>query len=249
MKEELIQLFEEAQVLIRKFNKQNYEIGFQNQYEKYHEILEKMDAEVEEAEDKEAAIMAIASIIPEYVKEKASALKSKRKAENLVVDYNYAMVTYVLPLVNYNRRENCNKISETMVKLWNQEITGTPIKNSTYESIYGGFSQRMCYITTAVCESLGKPDDCHELQVLRGYRDEYLMESEEGKRIVEQYYDIAPTIVSHINRTENSKEVYEEIYKKYLLPCIELVEEKKPEECKEVYSSMVHELQKKYLYA
>lgn len=249
MKEELIQLFEEAQALIRKFNKQNYEIGFQNQYEKYQEILEKMDEKVEEAEDKEGAIMEIASIIPEYVKEKISALKSKRKAENLVLDYNYAMVTYVLPLINYNRRENCNKIAEKMVKFWNQEITGTPIKNSTYESIYGGFSQRLCYITTAVCESLGKPDDCHELQVLRGYRDEYLMKSEEGKRIVEQYYDIAPTIVSHINRAENSKEVYEEIYKKYILPCIELIEEKKPEECQEVYISMVRELQEKYLYA
>lgn len=249
MKEELIQLFEDAQALIRKFNKQNYEIGFQNQYEKYKEILEDMDARVEAAEEKDEAIREIANIIPEYMKEKTSALKSKRKAENLVVDYNYAMVTYVLPLINYNRRENCNRISDKIVELWNKEISNTPIKNSTYESIHGGFSQRMCYITTAVCESLGKPDDCHELQVLRGYRDEYLMVSEEGKKIVEQYYDIAPTIVSHINQTENSKEVYEEIYKKYLLPCIELVEKKNLEECKEVYSSMVRELQKKYLYA
>ena len=135
MKEELIQLFEEAQALIRKFNKQNYEIGFQNQYEKYKEILEDMDARVEAAEEKDEAIREIANIIPEYMKEKTSALKSKRKTENLVVDYNYAMVTYVLPLINYNRRENCNRISDKIVELWNKEISNTQIKNSTYESI------------------------------------------------------------------------------------------------------------------
>lgn len=249
MKEELIQLFEEAQELIKKFSKRNYEIGFQNQYEKYKEILEDMDVRVEATEDKDAAILEIASIIPEYMKEKISALKSKRKAESFIVDYNYAMVTYVLPLINYTKKENCNQISEKIVEIWNEEITKTPIKNSTYESIYAGFGQRMCYITTAVCESLGKPDDCYELQLLRGYRDEYLIASEEGKKIVEQYYDIAPTIVKHINQTERSKEVYEEIYEKYLLTCIDLVEKQKMEECKEVYSSMVRELQKKYLYA
>ena len=44
MKEKLIQLFEEAQILIKNFNKQNYEIGFKNQYEKYTELLENVDA-------------------------------------------------------------------------------------------------------------------------------------------------------------------------------------------------------------
>lgn len=35
-------------------------------------------------------------------------------------------------------------------------------------------SQKFCYITTAVCETFGKPDDCYELRLLRTYRDGYL---------------------------------------------------------------------------
>lgn len=249
MKEELIQLFEDAQILIKKFDKQTYETGFQNQYEKYAKTLEEAEAVVENAEDQDAAVIEIASIIPDYVKEKLTAMHSKRKAENAVIDYNYSMVTYVLPLINYNKKENCVKIADQMLRLWNEEITKTPIKNSTYESIHEGFSQRLCYITTAVCESLGKPDDCHELQVLRNYRDEYLMESEEGKDIVMKYYDIAPTIVKRINQTEDAKQIYRDIYTDYLVPCIQLAESQKLEECKETYRSMVQELQNKYIYS
>lgn len=248
MKEKFIQLFEEAQILIKKFNKKSYETGFQNQYEKYEKLIEEVDHKIEQAEQQDAVILEIASTIPDYAEGKLSAAATKRKAENIVMDYNYAMVTYVLPLINYNRRENCKKVSDEMVRLWNQKIAKTPIKNTTYEAIDGGFSQRLCYITTAVCESLGKPDDCHELQVLRNYRDGYLMSSEEGKQIVEKYYDIAPTIVKHIDQSAQAKEVYRNIYEEYLVPCIKLAEEEKMEECKEVYSNMVCELQQKYLY-
>ena len=248
MEEKFIQLFEEAQRLIQKFNKQSYETGFQKQYEKYAGLLEEVDRMIEQADDQDAVILKIASIIPDYAEEKLSAVSTKRKAESIVMDYNYSMVTYVLPLINYNRRENCKKVSDEMLKLWNRKISKTPIQNTTYEAIDGGFSQRLCYITTAVCESLGKPDDCHELQVLRNYRDGYLMSSEEGKRIVEKYYDIAPTIVKHIDQSAQAKEVYQNIYEEYLMPCIELAEEEKMEECKEIYSNMVCELQQKYLY-
>ena len=44
MKEKLIQLFEEVQIPIAKFNKQNYEISFQNQYETYRELFEESPA-------------------------------------------------------------------------------------------------------------------------------------------------------------------------------------------------------------
>lgn len=249
MKEKLIQLFEEVQIPIAKFNKQNYEISFQNQYETYRELFEEIEKAVENAEQEEETVLEIASVIPEYVEEKLSALKSKRKAENIVIDYNYTMVTYVFPLLNYNKTVACKMITDKMLELWNQKISKNPIQNSTYESIHEGFSQRLCYITTAVCESLQKPDDCYELQILRNYRDEYLMSQKDGKDIVMKYYDIAPTIVKRINQTEHAEEIYKNIYTKYLMPCIRMVEREELEECKDTYCSMVHELQKKYLYS
>ena len=47
----------------------------------------------------------------------------------------------------------------------------------------------------------------------------------------------------------NSKEIYENIYKKYLLPCLADIENDQMEACRENYVSMVHELERKYLYS
>ena len=107
MKERLIQLFEEVQIPIAKFNKQNYEISFQNQYEKYNDLFEEIENAVENADQEEKVVLEIASVIPEYVEKKLSALGSKRKAENVVIDYNYTMVTYVFPLLNYKKTAHC----------------------------------------------------------------------------------------------------------------------------------------------
>lgn len=107
----------------------------------------------------------------------------------------------------------------------------------------------MCYITTAVCESLGKPDDCYELELLRDYRDDYLLGKGAGTDIVQQYYNVAPTIVKRINKQQDAKAIYEGIWSEYLIPCIQLIEKEQLDDCKEVYSSMVYNLQKKYLYS
>lgn len=52
-----------------------------------------------------------------------------------------------------------------------------------------------CFLTTAACAMRGLPDDCHELQVLRRFRDVHLLATAEGTRLVEEYYDIAPQLV------------------------------------------------------
>ena len=123
------------------------------------------------------------------------------------------------------------------------------ISYSDYDIISGGFKKKLCYITTAVCESRNLPDDCYELTTLRTYRDDYLMRTEEGQKLVEEYYDIAPVLVMCIDMQNNSKEIYENIYKKYLLPCLADIENDQMEACRENYVSMVHELERKYLYS
>ena len=95
-----------------------------------------------------------------------------------------------------------------------------------------------CYITTAVCESLNKPDDCYELTTLRKYRDEYLLSTESGREIVEEYYNIAPTIVKRIGRQDDAGEIYRGIWDEYLSPCIHLIEKGRKEECKDRYSEI-----------
>ena len=58
-----------------------------------------------------------------------------------------------------------------------------------------GGGKKGCFITTAACELRGLPDDCHELRVLRRFRDDVLVTSREGRALVEEYYRVAPRLV------------------------------------------------------
>ncbi len=248
IKEQFIRLFEDAQILMKFFGKKQYESSFQEQYRKYQRLLTEADEAIS-GEDTDKVLLELASVIPDYVKNELSGIEQKRKRESAVMNYNLAMVTYVLPVINYNRSDNLRKLSDMLTALWNQEISGSPIKNALYEDISGGFKTHPCYITTAVCESLGKEDDCCELETLRRYRDDYLLETGEGRAIVEEYYNVAPTIVKRINKMDNAKEVYRGIYQDYLVPCIRLAKEEQNMECQKIYSSMVRNLQTKYLHS
>ena len=72
---------------------------------------------------------------------------------------------------------------------------GTAIGSFLGSTIGGG-----CFITTAVCKYLGKNDNCEELTTLRKFRDEYMLSTEEGKKLVSQYYVEAPDIVTALEK-------------------------------------------------
>ena len=192
----------------------------------------------------------IAACIPEYVCGELDQISSKRKRDLKALDHKMNMVSYFVPLMGEIPSLQAKGLTERMVELWNEKMPEYKIGHSTYESIKGGFKKGIfCYITTAVCRSMHKPDDCYELAALRAYRDGYLSETEEGRHIVEEYYNIAPTIVKRIDREDGADEIYQGIWDEYLSPCIRLIEEDKKEECKELYVTMVRSLEKKYLYS
>ena len=134
------------------------------------------------------------------------------------------------------------------MEIWNdRRVTSLTLSYATYDDISAGFKKKWCYITTAVCENRGLPDDCYELETLRGYRDGYLMRSKEGRALVDEYYDLAPVIVRAINMRKDRAEIYEDIYKSCLTPCIRCIEEGNQERCKDLYTGMVTDLKTKYL--
>ena len=47
---------------------------------------------------------------------------------------------------------------------------------------------------------------------------------------------------------EDSEEIYQDIWKKYLSPCISMIEAGKKEDCKELYIEMVEKLREEYFY-
>ena len=60
-----------------------------------------------------------------------------------------------------------------------------------------------CFLSTAACTYRGLPDDCTELQALRQFRDEVLLSSPAGEKLVADYYELAPAIVARLeNRAD-----------------------------------------------
>jgi len=104
-----------------------------------------------------------------------------------------------------------------------------------------------CFITAACCEALGLADDCYELSTFRDFRDNWLRHQNDGESLIKEYYEIAPKIVTAINGSDNSKNVYLQIWEQYLKNCLSYIEMKDFEKCKNMYVSMCEDLNNKYI--
>lgn len=104
-----------------------------------------------------------------------------------------------------------------------------------------------CFITTAVCGSFGKADDCYELTAFRNFRDGWLVNQADGKNLIAEYYELAPKIVEKINSLADSAEVYKNIWRDYLSACLKFIEKGENLQCKKIYIDMVDTLKKNFL--
>ena len=117
---------------------------------------------------------------------------------------------------------------------WREEGSGSSSSSS------GG-----CFLTSACVKYLGKSDDCTELQTLRKFRDEYMAKTEDGLRLVKEYYAIAPQIVEKIDASSNKACYYDGIYAT-ICKCVALIGQNKLDETYQEYKKMVESLQKEF---
>jgi predicted GTPase len=103
-----------------------------------------------------------------------------------------------------------------------------------------------CYITTATCKALGKPDNCYELNAFRLFRDNWLLKQPEGKEIIAEYYETAPKIVAAIEKESSKDKVYDYIWHNYLSECLFFIEQKRFSDCKSKYMEMVRKLENEF---
>ena len=73
------------------------------------------------------------------------------------------------------------------------------------------------------------------------------MNTPDGRELVKQYYNIAPTIVKRIDKRADAKAVYQELYQDYISPCILHIRKENFEQCKEIYCKMVEVLKERYI--
>ena len=103
-----------------------------------------------------------------------------------------------------------------------------------------GIKELKCYITTAVCEFSGKPDDCDELTTLRRFRDTYMSSTPLLLAQVDEYYREAPKVVEAINHlpAETRAHVYTTMRDNYITPAVVCIKEGSPEKAYLLYSLM-----------
>ncbi len=99
-----------------------------------------------------------------------------------------------------------------------------------------------CYLTTACVEFAELPDDCHELTVLRQFRDEYIAQRHDGAHLIAEYYAIAPDIVRGIDSKPNRAQIYTDILST-VRTCVRDIETSNMEMAMKRYQLMVRELQ------
>lgn len=97
-----------------------------------------------------------------------------------------------------------------------------------------------CFLTTAVCELLGKEDNCYELKTLREFRDSVLLKNIEGKKLVEEYYSMAPEIAIRLKMNQEREALAKMLLDEYINNIIELINKKEKEAAIEAYKAMVY---------
>lgn len=230
------------------FKKDQYESYFKDLLNKNEDMLHYVWQAIYYTEHKADTIEMLAKEFVSQAARVIDEIPKKGAKEQKLMDFNLSLAVYAIPIILEYKNKALEELADKILDEWKVKFPKTNVGKSDFDNIFNGFRKKLCYITTAVCETLGKGDDCYELTLLRHYRDHFLLSQADGEEVIGEYYNIAPTIVKRINKLSNAKEVYRSVWDNYLSPCVKLIEENKNMECKEVYYKMVRDLQKEYSY-
>lgn len=230
------------------FKKKVYPDAFKRLYQENFTTFDAIEQGYNSVIDNEQFITNMAEALVTHAVELMNGCRKKSAKEHMQMDLNMSMAVFVLPMVLEYKGNSSQPLADKLLEGWKREFPKSNLQAAEFRFIEEGFHKKFCYITTAVCESFGKADDCYELTLLRDYRDTYMASLPEGDRLIHDYYDMAPSIVKHINQSGRSEEIYQSIWQEYLHPCITMIEEGRLKECGDLYQDMVYTLKDKYFY-
>lgn len=139
--------------------------------------------------------------------------------------------------LNYNREGAANWALQVVSKA----STGADIEEIKQRAKEQR-SSRTCFISTVVTSSLGLPDDCRELNILRRFRDTYMRSTPERQQAVELYHRIAPGIVESISRRPDASTIWRSLWTSHLAPAIAAIECRDDDKAYGIYRDMVKSL-------
>ncbi|MBO5094412.1 MAG: hypothetical protein J6C33_08660 [Lachnospiraceae bacterium] len=240
-------VFADFEKTLKGFQRNEYENSFERYLQVQNGNLKAIRQMMRLTQDQEKAEDEIAEAVLASARKIMDERGGKLNRQSMQMSLNMYMVTFVLPAVLSIEEEKYSDLAQLICKKWAETFKNSNIQAAGYNTLKSGFRRKLCYITTAVCEGLRKPENCRELVLLEQYRDGYLASSAEGRELVRQYYDMAPTIVKRIERKEEHEQIYRALYETYISPCVQLIEEQRNEECREKYQEMVEMLRAEYM--
>lgn len=234
----------------KRVTKTDYEPAFAEYEAGCHAMVRRLDAGVAglPADARAAQLRAAAG---RMIDDLAVDWAARKGSRFLFDEDKYVVALFFVPMVLRQELPSGREFADTLQAVWVERYPKSPFYVGDYETLAGGFRKKkflgLCFITTAVCEAEGKPDDCAELTAFRAFRDGYLKAQPDGEALIEEYYRIAPTIVMCIDVCGDRTERYAAIRAQYLQPCYDALQAEDLAGCKTKYVRMVRDLEREYL--
>lgn len=233
----------------KKITKNEYEAAFAAVYEAAASVFGKLDQAL--AGMPEAFDAQIQAGVCHLIDALACDWEKQRNHAGARDDDKMVIAVFLVPAIRKLALAASEPFCAALQAEWVRRYPKAPFYLGDYDTISNGFRKKpfggLCFITTAVCEELGKPDDCAELTAFRAFRDGYLTACPDGAALIEEYYRIAPGIVSCIDLTTDRHETYRALREAYLAPCYADLQNGRMRECKERYVQMVRALEARFL--
>jgi len=228
------------------FGRTTYRPAFDQLYTSYVPAFDALERLYKSVGEPETMLQQMADALIEEAVRQTGEQTRKGRRERRMMELNMSMACYIFPCILHYQGEFSQPLVDILQVRWKEAFPKSSIKAAEVEYIENGFRRKFCYVTTAVCRSLHKPDDCTELQTLRHYRDTYLASLPEGEQMIHDYYDVAPTIVKHINGQPDADRIYRSIWDQYISKCLGMITDGENEGCCRLYEEMVGDLMERY---
>jgi len=232
----------------RKITKNEFEAAFSDVYQAAEPVYRALDEAVSAMPDeKDAFLLTGAAALLDELELDWAQDRSPKGARD---DDKMVIAIFLVPAIRKLALATSEDFCDVLQKEWVRRYPKAPFYLGSYEEISTGFRKKilgLCFITTAVCEEEGKPDDCEELTAFRAFRDGYLKACPDGEALIREYYDIAPGIVTCINLGSERRETYRAIRETWLAPCYEDLQNGRLAQCKDRYVDMVRTLEHRFL--
>ena len=238
--EELTKLMTANRSLARQFGRTTYETQFRSYQAQLSPLLCRLEAALPEGPGRD-------DMVRQAAEAWLDALAAQWKKGQPHYEYQHLMAIFTIPALRDLPQPSGEELARAVQALWVQRWPKSPIGLGSYDEITAGFQKKLCYITSAVCRVQGKTDDCYELTAFRRFRDQVMLRSDNGRALVEEYYRLAPAIVTSVGLCQDEAAVYSSVYQDYLLPCLTLLEQGDNAGCRDKYVEMVRYMEKAYL--